>query len=232
MLPPTANHFVRDGVAMFADVLTPEEAVAYRNLLPADVAGQRNLWQRFPAIRTLAEDPRLQQLLMSMGVDGARPVRAVFFDKNPAHNWRVPWHQDLTIVVRKREEVSGYGPWSVKEGVPHVQPPAELLARMVTLRVHLDDCEADNGALRVRPGSHLAGRLPCDAIAGWADASEITCAIRAGGVVAMRPLLLHASAPAIRPAHRRVIHLEYSSDSLPPPLEWPPLDPAGLEILR
>ena len=36
----------------------------------------------------------------------------------------------------------------------------------------------------------------------------------------MRPLLLHASSIAIVPTHRRVIHLEYASQSLADGLEW------------
>ncbi len=225
-MPTALSDFATDGVEIFESVLAPDDVAALVRLLPENVAGLRNLLDQIPAVRTLAESPPLHTLLAKLGSLGARPVRAVFFDKNQAHNWKVPWHQDLTIAVRVRHETTGFGPWSVKDGVPHVQPPVALLARMVTLRLHLDDCDAENGALRVRPGSHLQGRIAAADLLQWNKAGEITCAVRAGGVVALRPLLLHASSPARIPRHRRVIHLEYSPDLLPPPLEWfdaPPL---------
>ena len=209
-----------DGVQIFENVVPPAMVAALIRELPEQVAGARHLLQQVPAVRALADSPPLRALLETLRSPDARPVRAVFFDKNPAHNWKVPWHQDLTIAVRERREVPGFGPWSVKEGVAHVQPPAALLARMVTLRVHLDDCAEDNGPLRVRPGSHLHGRLSDDAIAALTGSPEITCCVRAGGVVALRPLLLHASSPARVPCHRRVIHLEFSPDLLPDGLEW------------
>ena len=96
-----------------------------------------------------------------------QPVRAILFDKTPSANWKVVWHQDLTIAVRERGVVSGFGPWSEKEGVVHVQPPIELLERMLAVRVHLDDCGADNGPVRVLPASHRVGRLSGEAIDEW-----------------------------------------------------------------
>jgi hypothetical protein len=50
-------------------------------------------------------------------------VRSILFQKPSSFNWRVPWHQDVLIQVREQRDLSGYGPWSIKEGVPHVQPP-------------------------------------------------------------------------------------------------------------
>src|SRR4029453_8748221 len=88
-----------------------------------------------------------------------RPVRGILLDKVPGANWHVGWHQDLVIPVRERREVSGFGPWTVKAGMPHVKPPAEVLAGMLTIRVQLDDCGQDNGPLRVVPGSHRRGEL-------------------------------------------------------------------------
>jgi hypothetical protein len=226
------DDYTAEGVAVFEGVLTAGETAALAALLPDNVAGQRHLLRQAPAVRALADDTRLRELLAGLGCAGARPVRAVFFDKNPAHNWKVPWHQDLAIAVRARHDLAGYGPWSVKDGVPHVRPPAALLARMVTLRLHLDDCDADNGALRVRPGSHRRGRLTDEEIVRSTNATGRVCAVRAGGVVAMRPLLLHASSPAREPRHRRVIHIEYSPDRLPAPLEWFDSDSAVPEMAR
>jgi hypothetical protein len=74
----------------------------------------------------------------------ARPVRAILFDKTAANNWMVPWHQDRTIAVHARHEVPGFGPWSVKGGVVHVEPPFDVIAGMITIRAHLDACGEDN----------------------------------------------------------------------------------------
>ncbi len=131
-------------------------------------------------------------------------VRGILFDKTPTTNWKVVWHQDLSIAVRERRDVPGFGPWSEKAGVTHVQAPANLLARMLAVRVHLDACAADNGPVRVLPGSHREGRLSSNAIEHWKTTTEpVTCVVPRGGLLAFRPLLLHASSPALHPFHRR-----------------------------
>jgi len=123
--------------------------------------------------------------------------------------------------VKQRIDVSGYGPWSIKEGVPHVQPPIEILETMVTVRLHLDDCDESNGPLRVIPGSHRTGRRDAaDIVKSRANQKEVICSMQAGDALLMRPLLLHASSEASAPAHRRVVHLEYSTGSLASGLEW------------
>lgn len=183
--------------------------------------GLRGLLGLCPEVGKVADSERLRALVRSyLGREG-RVVRALFFDKIPEANWGVPWHQDLTIAVTERIEVAGFGPWSVKNGVVHVQAPVEVLARMVALRIHLDDCAADNGPLRVMPGSHRLGRLGAAEIGKLRDGGgEFACVARAGDVLAMRPLLLHASSPARRAGHRRVLHLEYGAGELPGGLRW------------
>lgn len=151
----------------------------------------------------------------------AFPVRAILFDKTAGSNWGIPWHQDLAIAVAERKETEGFGPWSLKEGVVHVQPPLHILAGMVTVRLHLDDCSADNGALRALLGSHLSGELSSDEIAAWsAKSSSVTCELLVGVAVVIRPLLLHASSPAKNPSHWRVFHIEYVATELPNGLKW------------
>lgn len=165
-----------------------------------------------PLIRTVAENILGQ---------GAFLVRSILFDKSPGANWKVPWHQDLTIAVREKKDVPGFGPWSVKDGVIHVQPPAWVLERVITLRLHLDDCDESNGALKVLPGSHCQGKLGADQIQALRQQSlAVLCPVSKGGMLLMRPLLLHASSPATHPTHRRVIHLEFAAEPLPVGLDW------------
>ena len=183
--------------------------------------GIRNLFARAPEIRDLANAPRIKALVDPVLGPNAFPVRAILFDKVPTANWGVPWHQDLTIAVKKRIDIDGYSAWSIKAGVPHVQPPAEVLRGMLTLRIHLDDANERNGALIVVPGSHLMGRLASEQITRLVEQSQFRlCEVQAGDVLAMRPLLVHASRTGPAPARRRVIHIEYASGALPPGLTW------------
>jgi len=174
------------------------------------------------AIRELAAAPECRELAGALLGEKARAVKATFFDKNPDKNWKVPPHQDVTITVREKADVAGFTCWTIKDGVPNVQPPSEVLERIVAFRFHLDDCSADNGALIVWPGSHRAGRLKDDGIDHWLLEKPLglTCPVGAGGLMVMRPLLIHASSQAVRPSHRRVIHIEYTAADLPAPLRW------------
>ena len=181
----------------------------------------RNLLEVVPAVAELARSAEIRALVEPVLGPGAFAVRGILFDKTPDANWKVAWHQDLTIAVRERREVEGFGPWSEKAGVAHVQPPAAVLERMVTVRLHLDPCGAENGPVQVIPGSHRAGRLSADEVQRWrGERDAVPACIGTGGVLVMRPLLLHASSPSTAPAHRRVIHLEFAADDLPGGLEW------------
>jgi ectoine hydroxylase-related dioxygenase (phytanoyl-CoA dioxygenase family) len=156
----------------------------------------------------------------AVGAD-AFPVRALLFDKAPAANWKVPWHQDTAIAVAERTDTPGFIGWSVKDGVTHVHPPADILERMVALRIHLDDCGPENGPLRMLPGSHRHGKLDEEEIEHWRRTTEeVSCCLAPGDVLVLRPLLLHSSSPAKSPSRRRVIHLEYACDPLPGGLRW------------
>jgi hypothetical protein len=191
--------------------------------LPAslDGAGARNILTESDALRTLARAPAVRALAECVLGPECFVVRGILFDKTPETNWKVIWHQDLSIAVRERCDAPGFGPWSEKAGVTHVQPPANLLARMLAVRVHLDACTADNGPVRVLPGSHRDGRLSSDAIEHWkATTAPVTCMVPRGGLLALRPLLLHASSPAQHPLHRRVVHFEFAAEPLPYGLAW------------
>ena len=159
--------------------------------------------------------------------DGARPVRAVLFDKTPGTNWALGWHQDRTVAVTARDDVPGWGPWSVKAGIQHVEPPFAVIERMVTLRIHFDPVPADNAPLLIAPGSHRLGRVPewkVDAVVGRCGTA--VCLADRGDVWAYATPILHASAASAAAAasaghaHRRVLQVDYSADTLPDSLEW------------
>ena len=207
------SFFTDDEVASFRETLAP--------LADSRRPGRRGLLQHFPRIAALARDKRILNVLTEMPGKEPFAVRGILFDKTAQVNWAVGWHQDLAIAVKQRADVPGFGPWSIKDSVVHAHAPVRLLERMLTVRVHLDDTSCANGALRVVPGSHLAGKLEDAAIESIVSRNgSITCVAGAGDLLIMRPLLLHASSPAVEPAHRRVVHIEYAVDELPPPLEW------------
>ncbi len=144
-------------------------------------------------------------------------VRSILFDKPLDANWAVPWHQDVTIEVQEKHEVDGFGPWSTKDGVISVQPPAAILEQMLTLRLHLDDTDGSNGALLVDPGSHLLGKKHISEINPIAP---VTLECQSGAVLLMRPLMYHASNRSTSGKPRRILHLDFALKLLPEPLKW------------
>jgi ectoine hydroxylase-related dioxygenase (phytanoyl-CoA dioxygenase family) len=173
-------------------------------------AGARHLMTNADVAR-VAHDPRVLALATHVLGVAAIPYRATLFDKSPGTNWLVSWHQDTALPVRERCETSGWGPWSTKAGVLHASAPARVLEQIVALRIHLDDSTAQNGPLRVIPGSHRVGVLTADAISQAVARDGVReCPVPRGGILVMRPLLIHASSKAITAAPRRVLHLEYA----------------------
>lgn len=208
------------GFAIVPQVLDQVACEALRNLLgDAEGAGTRGIL-RMPEVVRLAESLMADLVRPHLSAPPL-PVRGIYFDKRPETNWLVAWHQDQTLALKERVEVPGWGPWSVKEGVPHVQPPVELLEQMLTVRLHLDDADSTNGALRVLPGTHRLGRLNAEAIQSCRETrEEVSCETKAGDALLMRPLLLHASSRSTSERRRRVLHIEFAGFDLPAPLEW------------
>jgi ectoine hydroxylase-related dioxygenase (phytanoyl-CoA dioxygenase family) len=183
--------------------------------------GVRNLLNLVPEVWKLAESEKVKSLAESVLGKGAKPVRAIYFDKTPEANWKVPWHQDLTFAVKEKCESEGFTAWTQKAGIQHVQPPIEILENIVALRIYLDDADESNGALKVVPKSHRLGRLNAKEIQNLRKANKtVACSIKRGEVFLMRPLLVHSSSAGTNPKHRRVIHVEYSREKLPNGLEW------------
>jgi hypothetical protein len=216
------NHEVEQhGFAVVRSVIASDELQELLLALgPVSGAGRRGLLA-LPAVAELACSARLLDLIRPHLPSEPFPVRAIYFDKSSDTNWLVPWHQDLTLALRARAEVPGFGPWSTKAGIPHVQPPIELLQQMLTVRLHLDDTDESNGALCVLPGSHRLGRLSSQRIQELRNQqSDFLCAVSAGDALLMRPLMLHASSRSTSKRHRRVLHIEYASFTLPHKLNW------------
>jgi len=180
---------------------------------------QRNLLS-IPSVRELAMSRPVREIMEVVLGPRCFAVRGILFNKTRSSNWKVVWHQDLTIAVRERRDVDGFGPWTVKAGVLHVQPPAEIMRAILAIRLHLDESGIDNGPLRVIAGSHQEGRLSAEQISSWEKENFVTCTVPQGGALLMRPLLLHASSVCANPKSRRVIHLEFAGAELPHGLEW------------
>jgi ectoine hydroxylase-related dioxygenase (phytanoyl-CoA dioxygenase family) len=222
----------REGFAVVRDVLDEGALSSFEGSLEVVESGEgvlrrsgvyaiRNLLEVLPAARELARTAAVRALVEPVLGASCFNVRGVLFDKTPAAPWKVAWHQDLSIAVRARVESEGFGPWSVKAGVVHVQPPVRVLEGVLAVRLHLDDCDESNGPLKVLPGSHLSGRLNADEITRWRDSVRpVTCLVPRGGAVLMRPLLLHSSPAPRLPRRRRVVHLEFAAAPLPHGLEW------------
>ncbi len=213
----------------FGEVLDQLRLAANELLKGAPAAGLRSPLNRSAALGAFSESKWIRELVepyFGQGNAARDPcqffiTRSILFDKSPDANWDVAWHQDTTICVEARHDVPGFGPWSMKDGRPHVRPPASVLERMLTVRIHLDDCDAANGALHVVPGSHRLGILNESKIAEKTRTADVhVCEVPAGGLMIMRPLLLHASKRATSPQRRRVLHLEFAMDDLPGGLVW------------
>ncbi len=211
----------RDGFVVLEDVIDSETVATLLETVTGKAFGIRNLLNVLPSTRDLANHRACRSIVEPLLGRAAPVVRGIYFDKHKDANWKVAWHQDLTIAVQERVAVAGYGPWSIKAGIHHVQPPVSILRNMLTVRINLDDTHESNGALRVLPGTHQYGRLDTGQIEYWKERqTAVTCAVKRGGVIVMRPLLLHSSMQAVDPSHRRVMHFEYSPDDLPGRLKW------------
>jgi ectoine hydroxylase-related dioxygenase (phytanoyl-CoA dioxygenase family) len=215
------------GYAITEPILTPTETADLISLIEQNTitdekrGGIRDIMQRLPELQQIAHHPAVHSIVEAILGQSAFVVRSTLFDKTDAANWKVPRHQDVTIAVSERVDLDGYGPWSSKEGVLHVQPPTHVLERMVTVRIHLDPCPSANGALRIMPGTHKLGRInQNDAPRYVSEDRAVCCEAEAGAALVMRPLLLHASSPSANPAHRRVLHFDFATGELPAGLDW------------
>jgi ectoine hydroxylase-related dioxygenase (phytanoyl-CoA dioxygenase family) len=205
----------RSGFWIEDNVLSDLECKGLIEAVPLSLRGRSRAGARHlmsvPAIEAAAKDERLLRIARrALGV-GAIPFRATLFDKSALANWLAVWHQDTALPLEARNDSAKWGPWSLKAGVLYAHAPAWALSRVLALRVHLDASTSENGPLQVIPGSHLGGVLNDDEILELARArGKVETLVPRGGVLAMRPLLVHSSSKARGDEPRRVLHIEYA----------------------
>lgn len=185
----------------------------------ADLFAIRQFIKDVPEVAPLIFIQKMNDLINELFGVGYFVVKSIYFDKPQGSNWFVAYHQDLTISVDRKASLEGYGSWTVKQDQFAVQPPIAILESNFTIRIHLDATTEHNGALRVIPGSHLKGVYRTETI-DWSVETETTCRVGKGGVMIMKPLLLHASGKTTNSRKRRVIHIEFSNQLLPAPISW------------
>ncbi|SNR60115.1 Phytanoyl-CoA dioxygenase (PhyH) [Hymenobacter mucosus] len=232
LISQSATALAQNGYAILAGIYTPEELAGLLRTIERaetsspnfrrsqDVFAIRNLLGEIPALREQLLTPRLREVLSGLFPD-SQPylVKAIYFDKPAGSNWLVAWHQDVMIRVNHRADLPDYGPWTSKGDEVTVLPPPSVLESIITVRLHLDDCDETNGALRVVPGSHRHGVIANDQHPHYTPRA-VRCPVPAGGLMLMQPLTLHASNRSTSSRPRRVIHLEFSAAELPGDLQW------------
>lgn len=183
----------------------------------ADLFAIRQFLKEIPAAIPVIFNEKIKALITALFGENYFVSKSIYFDKPQRSNWFVAPHRDLTISVNKKVSLPGFTNWTVKQNQFAVQPPVDILKENFTVRIHLDDTDKYNGALKVVVGSHLINDLATENVE---QAGEVVCDVKAGGVMIMRPLLMHASNRTVNNKRRRVIHIEFSNASLPPEIEW------------
>jgi ectoine hydroxylase-related dioxygenase (phytanoyl-CoA dioxygenase family) len=227
-----ANHqLTKNGFTILENLYTQEEIeLIQRAIEQADNSDSvfrktenlfaiRQFFKAVPNAFDLVMNEKLKSIVCNLFGDDFFVVKSIYFDKPQQSNWFVAYHQDLTISVDRKLSLEGFGPWTVKQNQFAVQPPVEMLEKGFTVRIHLDDTDQHNGALNVVPKSHVKGIYRSETI-DWTTEEEISCVVPAGGIMIMKPLLLHSSARTTNGKRRRVIHIEFSNQVLPEGLNW------------
>lgn len=211
-----SNRIEVDGFEIFEPAISEDKLAPIRSVLADEIlrrsrAGVRHA-MRHPAVAKFANSPELLRIAQAVLGGDAFPFRATVFHKARTSNWLVVWHQDTALPLGEKRETTGWGPWSVKEGLIYAHAPAHVLERIVALRVHFDDSLPENGPLRVVPGSHTYGLLDEEQIHRLAaQSTSVECLVPNGCVLAMRPLIVHSSSKSISETPRRVLHIEYAA---------------------
>lgn len=182
-----------------------------------DLFAIRQFLKEIPQVKTLVFNKKLQNVIINLFGDDFFVVKSIYFDKPAKSNWYVPYHQDLTISVDKKvADLESYTSWTTKQNQFAVQPPIQILENIFTVRIHLDETNENNGALKVLPKSHLNGVCSERNL----EIEETFCNVNLGGIMIMKPLLFHSSERTTNKKNRRVIHIEFCNQQLDKSLQW------------
>ncbi|WP_419487245.1 phytanoyl-CoA dioxygenase family protein [Chryseobacterium bernardetii] len=225
------SHIEKYGFSVINEVFSDEEIAQITHVLDnidtskenfrksQDLFAIRQFLKEVPEIKDLIFNDNIRTIINEIFGDQYFVVKSIYFDKPETSNWYVAYHQDLTISVDKKLEISGFGPWTTKQNQFAVQPPLDILENIYTIRIHLDETDENNGALKVVPKSHAKGIYRPETI-DWMVETEEICKVEKGGVMLMKPLTLHGSNRTTNGKKRRVIHIEFSDKELPEVLQW------------
>lgn len=213
------NIYTHDEVLRILEVITTADTSKDTFRKSSDLFAIRQFLKEVPDTFDLIFNDRLRTVIKEVSGDDFFVVKSIYFDKPEASNWYVAYHQDLTISVDRKIDIANFGPWTTKQNQFAVQPPTTILENITTIRIHLDDTDEHNGALRVVPQSHLKKIYRPETI-NWEEETEVSCSVGQGGIMLMKPLTLHSSGRTTNNKKRRVIHIELSNVELPDALQW------------
>jgi ectoine hydroxylase-related dioxygenase (phytanoyl-CoA dioxygenase family) len=209
------DHEIKDILAAINKADTTKETFRKSD----DLFAIRQFLKEVPGSIALIFNQQLKAIVKKLFGRDYFLVKSIYFDKPETSNWFVSYHQDLTISVNQKVEIPGFGPYTKKHDQFAVQPPLNILESNFTIRIHLDDTNEENGALKVIPNSHSKGIYRPETI-DWSIEKEVSCNVARGSIMIMKPLLLHSSGRTTNNQKRRVIHLEFSNQLLPKELQW------------
>ncbi|RKT01402.1 phytanoyl-CoA dioxygenase family protein [Chryseobacterium defluvii] len=225
------NHILENGFTTINSIFSDKELEKIDEVLKnidtsnenfrksEDLFAIRQFLKELPEIKDLLFNDNIKAIINEIFGEKYVAVKSIYFDKPEKSNWYVAYHQDLTISVDKKMDLTGFGPWTTKQNQFAVQPPLNILENIYTIRIHLDDTDENNGALKVVPKSHSKGIYRAETI-DWNVETEEICNVEKGGVMIMKPLILHGSNRTTNGKKRRVIHIEFSDMELPEELQW------------
>jgi hypothetical protein len=213
------NIYSRDEVEQIIKTINQTDSSRLTFRKSADIFAIRQFLKEVPETADLIFSDNLKAVIRQLFGDDYFVVKSIYFDKPETSNWFVSYHQDLTISVDKKMDIENYGPWTVKQNQFAVQPPIDILENIFTIRIHLDDTDENNGGLKVVPKSHLKNIYRPETI-DWTIEKEEICKVPTGGLMIMKPLILHGSSKTTNNKKRRVVHIEFSNRELPKDLEW------------
>lgn len=219
------NIYSEEEIGQISDLINQADSSNETFRKSSDLFAIRQFLKQVPETHRLIFNDALQALINSLFGGEYFVVKSIYFDKPEQSNWFVAYHQDLTISVDNKIAVDGFGPWTKKQNQYAVQPPLSILESNFTIRIHLDETDEQNGALKVIDGSHSKGIYRPEHI-DWTMEKETICNVPRGGVMIMKPLLLHSSGRTTNSKKRRVIHIEFSNTELPEGLNWSERQPA------